>query len=276
MLQFKVDKTKCIKCKKCAQDCPMNVIDIVEHYPIICEEKEKSCLRCQHCLAICPTGALSILNKNPEDSISLTGNMLPEYNEMELLIKGRRSTRQYKDENVNKKTIYDLVNSAFYAPTGINAMKTLFTVIDNKNTMHKFRDKALQEIRKTINEGGLPENLKFFEGIVKKWEEKHLDIIFRNAPHMLIVSADKSCPTPAEDSVIALANFELLAQCAGIGTLWNGMAKWTLNYITPNLMQLLNLPKNHSIGFVMIFGKPAVKYYRTVQKNKPDINIVNI
>ncbi|HJO95306.1 MAG TPA: nitroreductase family protein [Victivallales bacterium] len=276
MLQFKIDKAKCIKCKKCIQDCPMSVIDLVDHYPAIYEDKEETCLKCQHCLAICPTGALSILDKNPEDSVSLTSNMLPEYHEMALLIKGRRSIRQYKDENINSKTITDLINTAFYAPTGVNAMKTLFTVIDNKTTMHKFRDAAMLEIRKTIDNDKLPDNLKFFEGIVKKWEEKHQDIIFRNAPHMIIVSTKKTCPTPMEDAVIALCNFELLAQCAGIGTLWNGMAKWTLNYLTPNLKKLLNLPEDHSIGFIMIFGKPAVKYYRTVQKNNPNINIVKI
>jgi hypothetical protein len=36
----------------------------------------------------------------------------------------------------------------------------------------------------------------------------------------------------------------------------------------------LNIPDSHIIGYMMLFGKPAVTYYRTVQRNNVKINRV--
>ena len=67
------------------------------------------------------------------------------------------------------------------------------------------------------------------------------------------------------DCLIALSYFELFAQANGIGTVWNGLAKWAINDLVPATRHLLGIPDDHLIGYVMAFGKPAVQYYRTVQ-----------
>ena len=45
-------------------------------------------------------------------------------------------------------------------------------------------------------------------------------MIFRGAPHLLVVSASPESVCPAEDVNLALAYFELMAQSAGLGTVW--------------------------------------------------------
>ena len=57
------------------------------------------------------------------------------------------------------------------------------------------------------------------------------DIIFRGAPHALIVSAPPDAPCPAEDVVLALATFDLLAQSARLGTVWWGLLKMVLEVL---------------------------------------------
>ena len=155
-------------------------------------------------------------------------------------------------------------------------MGVRFTVIDERKKMERFRELAFDKLRVIISAKKLPRGLEFFEEIMKKWDEEKVDGIFRDAPHMIITSCPKECVTPQEDCVIALANFELLANCMGLGTLWVGLAKWLVANLAPELGRALNIPEDHVIGYAMLFGKPAVKFYRTVQRKPDAINIPDI
>jgi len=78
--------------------------------------------------------------------------------------------------------------------------------------------------------------------------------------------------SPMPDCLIALSYFELFAQANGVGTVWNGLAKWAINDLVPEARHLLGIPDDHLTGYVMAFGKPAVHYHRTVQHGPAVIN----
>jgi len=274
MLNFSIDKTRCIKCGKCGKDCPARIIEFENKIPFIAAANEESCYKCQHCLAICPSGALSILNKKPEDSILLKGN-IPGAKQMETLIKGRRSVRSYIDENLDPAVINKLLEVVSHAPTGVNAQKVLFTVISNRETMAKFRLEVMSGLKKLADENKITGRLAFFAGIVKSFYEKGEDILFRGAPHLIITSAPPDCPTPEADLIIALSYFELYAQSLGLGTLWDGMVKWAVKDLLPNVVQRLGIPGDHNIGYILLFGKPAVEYARTVQRTADNLRLVS-
>ena len=271
MLNFIVNKEKCIKCRQCVKECPVEIIHMEKDFPFIPQDKEGGCIKCQHCLAVCPGGAISILGFDPEKSMEVDANF-PEPEKMELLMKGRRSTRRFKKENIDKKEIAELINTSSYSPTGCNAMSVHFTVIDEYKKMEKFRELAFDKLRVVIDKNKLPGGFEFFPGIMKKWDKDKVDGIFRDAPHMIIASCPKDCVTPLEDCIIALTDFELLANCMGLGTLWVGLAKWLIAKLAPELRKVLNIPEDHVIGYAMLFGKPAVKFYRTIQRKPKSIN----
>jgi nitroreductase len=100
------------------------------------------------------------------------------------------------------------------------------------------------------------------------------DVILRGAPHVLIASAPGKVAVPTVDCVIALTNFELMAQTMGIGTVWDGMLTWCLADFFPDLAERLGVPKAHKIGYCMVFGRPAVQYHRTVQRVPARMNLV--
>lgn len=112
MLNFSIDTQKCTKCGLCAADCPVFIIDMENGYPTIAADKESSCYKCQHCFAICPTGALSLLGLNPTDSQSLTAGNFSDPDKFEMLIKGRRTVRRYKDENLDPALFQRLLDVA--------------------------------------------------------------------------------------------------------------------------------------------------------------------
>ena len=275
MLEFKVDAEACVGCGECAADCPYMIIGMDEGgLPAVRPEREAQCIHCQHCLAVCPTGALSILGLDPGESRALDG-ALPAAEQLETLAMGRRSTRRFKDEALDTALVSRLVDAAWYAPTGVNNLGLLFTVVDGPQAMQSLRERTMDGLRDAARAGELPKGLEFFGGLVELYDAKGVDVIYRNAPHLLVVSSPRGGPCPKEDALIAMSYFDLLAAGMGVGTLWDGFATWVLRDILPDLAQALGIPADHELGYAMLFGAPAVRYHRTVQRGPARLNKVS-
>lgn len=264
MLSFIVEQQKCTICGLCVADCPAMIIAMENGFPAIDPDKEATCYKCQHCLAICPTGAVSILGLKPGDSRPLAGGF-PEPDKLETLIKGRRSVRRYKNENLDPALLQKLLEVAGHAPSGMNARQVRFTVVDDKDKMAAFREEVMAGLTSLVRENALPEGMQFYANFINMWDERKFDVIFRGAPHLLVTSVPKSVASPMPDCLIALSYFELFAQANGVGTVWNGLAKWAINDLLPETRKRLGIPDDHLIGYAMSFGKPAVHFARTVQ-----------
>lgn len=266
MLNFKVNETLCTRCQECVRDCPSRIIEMPEEgVPIIRPEAELNCIRCQHCLAICPAGAVSILDREPENSVSLDTSLFPQLDSLELMVKGRRTTRRYKPENVDTETIDRLLKAAAHAPAGANRRALKFTVINKRETMKVLREKLMEALQAALEKGLIPHHIAYLHTAVPAFFKYRADLIFRGAPHLLIVSAGPGSICPNEDAVIALSTFEMLAASAGLGTTWCGMLKIALECV-PEQKPLFGL-EGASYYYAMLFGIPKVKYTRTVQRD---------
>lgn len=263
MLNFQIDMDKCTQCGECARDCPMGIIEM-ENGPIIPADKEERCIQCQHCLAVCKPGALSIWGKDPANSLPIK-NGLPDPVRMETLIMGRRSTRKYKKEGVDPALIRHLLEVTSHAPTAVNQRQTLLTVVDDPRVMDQLREEVTAASLKAFREGRIPEGLERMADYLRRCESGE-DVIFRNAPHLLVASAPEAAFAPSADCHIAMSYFELLANSHGLGTVWNGIAKVVFTMIAPEFLKRLGIPDNHLVVCAMCFGKPDVKYHRTVQR----------
>ena len=93
-----------------------------------------------------------------------------------------------------------------------------------------------------------------------------------------MVSAPPTITTPDADALIAMSYFDLLAGSMGIGTLWNAMIRWAFSIVEPDIdmYRWLGIPENHFKGYALLFGYPAVKYHRTVQRDEVWINKVQL
>lgn len=273
MLNFQVDQEKCIGCGLCAADCPMAIIAMEQGLPVIAAENGDRCIRCLHCFAICESGAIAIHGSRVEESLSLDGD-LPTPEQMELLIKARRAIRNYRRENLEPAVIDRLLEVTGHAPSGRNDRRLLFTVVDDGKVLEGLRDEAIAALTVLAEENRFPAGMEFFSDIVETWRTQKIDILFRGAPHLLIVSAPYDCAAPLPDAVIALTTFELFAQSLGVGTVWNGLAKITIADLVPALRQRLGIPDDHLVGYVMGFGIPAIRYARTAVRKAPKINRV--
>jgi hypothetical protein len=105
----------------------------------------------------------------------------------------------------------------------------------------------------------------FMSNAVALYRKDEGDLLFRGAPHLLIVSPGEKAGCGHEDAALALAYFELLAQSANLGTTWCGVIKFAADMI-PEIRTLLGLAPD-AYFYAMMFGKPAVTYARTVQRD---------
>jgi len=92
-----------------------------------------------------------------------------------------------------------------------------------------------------------------------------LPYLFRGASHLLIVSPGEKARCGHEDAILALAYFDLLAPSAGFGTTWCGLIKIIADMV-PETRKLLGLAPD-TYFYAMMFGKPAVGYARTAQRD---------
>jgi len=244
----------------------------MEEFPKI--TNEQSCIQCQHCLAVCPTAAVSILGKNPDESEPLAGNM-PDPARLVTLIKGRRAVRRYMQEDLPPELIDELLEIACHAPTGVNARSVLFTVVSQRAVMNSLRAEVMARLAQLKDDGQLPEGFigQYLGRAVKAWQEEGKDVIFRGAPHLLVTSAPQDAPCPVQDTHIALTTFQLMAHARGVGTVWDGLFMMAIS-LCPDLVPRLGIPENHTLGYAMVFGAPAVEFHRTVQRGPARVNFV--
>lgn len=263
MLNFTVADELCTRCGLCVRDCPSRIITMDEGAtPRIAPEKEAACIQCQHCLAICPTAAVGILGRQPAGSLPLAPDSFPPLDRMEHLVRGRRSVRHYRDENVDPALLRRLLAATANAPSGVNRRELTFHVIDDKDAMQRLREKVLAGLAASTR---IPERYGYLLEADKAYREQHIDIIFRTAPHALFISAPPDAPCPSQDVTLAMAYFELLAQSAGLGTVWWGIAQMVL-MVLPEVKALIGIPPKH-VYYAMLFGLPSVQYPRTVQRD---------
>lgn len=268
MIDFRVDFEKCIGCGLCAVDCPVRIIEMRERMPVLAPQKEQFCIGCLHCFAVCSEAAVSILGHSPEDEKELKKDLLPSSEQMEILIRGRRSIRNYRDENLDPALVDELLDMAWQAPTGRNDRRMLFTVVDSKEVLAEIRSELLAGIEKLLDMNLLDDQYGGYAKFPSVWKEHNYDALFRGAPHLVITSAPADVITPMQDAVIALTTFEMYAQSKGVGTVWNGLARGAIVDLVPAVQKRLGIPKDHQIGYVMSFGLPALRYARTIDRGK--------
>ncbi len=192
---------------------------------------------------------------------------------LEKLIRGRRSIRKWKRDEVSDELLKKAVELATWAPNGGNFQGWHFIIVKNKEVIEKMAN-AVQSVIDKI--ASWPE--------AKSWQEDILRFqknasFFRNAPvcigvftseyqgvmdKVLIVRESfdheakeilgfrRSAPTAIQSTAAAVTTMLLVFQQMGLGVVWLGaplMAK-------KEIETLLNVPPNLSLVCLVAVGYP--------------------
>ncbi|MBQ9072396.1 MAG: nitroreductase [Bacilli bacterium] len=116
-------------------------------------------------------------------------------------IKNRRSIRKYKNEMIPQKLVDEILEAGTYAPSGMNRQPSIIISVTNKEV----RDKLSRLNAKIMGSVDIDP--------------------FYGAPVVLIVLADKSCPTYIYDGSLVMSNLMLAAHSLNIDSCWIHRAK---------------------------------------------------
>jgi len=270
MAKIVIDKDKCIKCGACVRDClTYSLEQDDDKFARYADGGEERCLSCQHCFAICPVGAITFDGKKPEDAEDVN---FANPNDVLGLIKSRRSIRQFSSEEILVENFEKLKKMLPYIPTGCNFNGLHFSIIESKSAMDVIRNYVNQKVLKLISNKFTAKYAGKFVRYKSAFEQGE-DIIFRNAPHMIVVSSHIHAPCANVDPIIALSYIELYSQSLGLGTCWCGFAQACFKLL-PKLSKMVQIPDGYKPVYVMLLGNPSVKYKRTTLPEAYPISVI--
>ena len=262
---FDLDTTKCVKCGLCVRDCAFKALKTGDDgYPAM--EFADRCMKCQHCFAICPRGAIAFDGKRSEDSLAVASLEQPSAAAVENWMRSRRSCRSFRDADVDRATLDRILNILGNAPTGCNARSLTFTCYPDRAAMAAFKEQFIHTIEEHRDGSKLLPRWLAIPAI--KMRRGAEDMFFRGASGLLIVSSDETAAgvtTPREDVTIACAHFEMLANAHGLATCWCGFLNLIQKEVPEILEQTAGIRRSTPF-YAMLFGLPAVRYARTVQR----------
>ena len=116
-------------------------------------------------------------------------------------LKGRRSVRGFKDEQIKDEELNAILEAGEYAASGMGKQSPIMIVVQDKETISK-----LSKMNAKIMGN---ENVDPFYG----------------APTVVIVLADKNRPTCVEDGSLVIGNLMNAAYGLGVGSCWIHRAK---------------------------------------------------
>jgi len=123
-------------------------------------------------------------------------------NETLKVLETRRSCRNFKPDMIKEEELQAIIEAGMYAPTGMGKQSPLIIAVTNK----ELRDQIVEENRKI---GGWKEGFDPFYG----------------APVILIVLANKACPTHVYDGSLVMGNLMNAAESLGVANIWIHRAK---------------------------------------------------
>ncbi len=268
---FAVDPDKCKHDGICVSECPVQIIELKDRksLPELIPGGAEFCINCGHCVSVCPHGAMSLKTMPLEHCPPLDRALLPGPQQVDHLLRSRRSSRVYRDDPIDRKIVASLIDIARYAPSGHNFQPVRWLVIQEKNELKRLAGIVIDWMRLTIVNDEPIAQILHFDRAVEVWD-RGTDRILRDAP-CLVVAFGRSDVSASQSACISARTYlELAAYSYGLGACWAGYFNAAANFYKP-MQDALSLPEGHQSFGAMMIGYAKNKYHRVPMRNEAKI-----
>lgn len=268
---IQVNHEKCTKCGLCTKVC-RGTLGMGEHGP---EVNDEYCIACGHCVAVCPNGALDHKLAPLKNQVLLEKTPILDADTAACLLRSRRSVRSFQKRRVPRESIRKLLDIGRFAPTACNSQGVSYHVVDDPTTLKEITAAIADWAEEDLKHGALGKSpwSKNTANTIRCYYEKGEDTILRDAPCLIIATADKGRSALGRDNThFSLTYVQLYAPALGLGTCWSGLFEYcaTTEYVP--LLRLLKIPKDKIITGALIVGYPVYSFKRLVDRDSLQIS----
>jgi len=274
---IKVDLENCTLCKACVNDCVARLFYIKSNELHIVDNFENLCILCGHCVAICPANVIKLKDYESEFIMNIPKNgSISNFESFHNLTLKRRSIRQFKDKPIPKEVLMLILELARYSPTESNTENVYYTIIQNKEMVTKISNYITEKVKKFVE---TLEDSKGRELLRASMLKEEFNLAIDNLPitkgmlriiksgidfwcwgaELIFIHGNSTIGGIPTNSALAAAHIMLSAETLGLGTCSLGYLTFHANK-SETIKKMINLPKNHEIGYSLAIGYPKVKY----------------
>ena len=279
-----IDYEHCTVCGACVDVCKGYPLYIQDHQLKVDQTRGFGCIACGACAAVCPTDAIRISGRDlmPEDVFPVPAkNKRTDYESFRNLLLARRSTRNFKDDEIDPEDIEKILDAASTSPMGLPPSDIGVLVFDTRRSVRDLRDFALKEmlswrwlfspvITSLLSPFMGKENAVMFRDFIgpalSDYEHKDaegIDWFFYDAP-LAIYFYGTAFNDPA-DTYIPATLAMLAGESLGLGTCMLGFPGFVFQY-SKKLKEKYGLPKKIQPGLVVIFGHPKYRNRNAIKR----------
>ena len=170
--------------------------------------------------------------------------------EFDEIIKTRRSTRSFKEIEVEKEKLDQIIEAARYAPSGGNNQSSHFIVIQNKQFLDELANIAQVEFS----------NMEVTEDMYKSLKSSILQskkgnyVFHYLAPVLVVVCNKKGYGNAMADSACAIENMLIMANALDLGSCYINQLTWLSEHEV--IRNKLNLNEDEVVCGAVAIGYP--------------------
>lgn len=274
MTKHVVNSENCVKCGTCSNICPAHIIE-PEELPHVSKENELICMRCGQCEAVCPQGAFEVIDPDLKGAFNNKIEFNISYEQIGNYMRGRRSTRHYKTEIIDRKILEEVMDIVRYAPSAGNGQPVKWMIVHNPVKVKKLAGLAIDWMKKLVSEDPGNQDFAGLNLFIDAWDNG-VDLVLRGAPHLVIAYAQQDKDNPMSqfvsvDGTIALTHLDLALPSFGLGSCWAGGLLMALNEWPP-FAEELELPEGNTFIGAMMVGYPQYQYHNIPKRNEAIID----
>lgn len=242
--QVIIDTDKCIGCGMCGKVCAAHNFEIKNKKAITIMD---SCILCGQCSAVCPKKAILMVGCG-DGQVEKTEEIRLNPNDVLNTIRFRRSIRNFKNTEISKEIIEQILEAGRLTHTAKNMQDVSFIVLDKeKKRIEKMAVKVFRAVKPIAD---------LFSPLARN-NKINDSFFFFNAPIVIIILAkDKT------NGILAAQNMEYVAEANGLGVLYSGFFTMAAN-ISRKIKKAIRIPSGKKVAMTLVIGYSNVKFLRS-------------